>query len=136
MDPRIIATIGPASEDYAMLKKIVKAGMNVARVNFSHATYDQWERIRNNLKIIKKETGITVKMMMDLQGPRVRIGDVGEGIKISKGKTYAMLYGKADINKDEIPVDYIHLVKDVQKGEPIYVANRSVEFEVVKVNGS
>lgn len=136
MNPKIIATIGPISEDYATLKKLVKAGMNIVRVNFSHATHEQWERIRKSIAVIQRELGIKVNMMADLQGPRIRVASIDkEGITISKGNTYTIFYGTAAASANEIPVDYANLFKDVKPGELIYFANKLIEMEVVKIVG-
>ncbi|MFA5431817.1 MAG: pyruvate kinase [Candidatus Paceibacterota bacterium] len=133
MNPKIIATIGPKSEDYETLKEMAKAGMNIARLNFSHATYDQWEKIKTSLVNIKKETGIEVKMMMDLQGPRIRVGKFPEQIEMTKGETYAFFYGKANIKHKEIPIDHPDLFNDVKVGEPFYLANGLIELEVTEI---
>jgi len=135
MDPKIIATIGPISEDYETLKKIIIAGADILRVNFSHATFEQWDLIRKNAQKIKKETGKEVEMMMDLQGPRIRVANIKEGIKISEGKVYEIFYGTKVNKENEIPIDYPNLYKDVEKGETIYFANKSVEMEIIKISG-
>ena len=133
MNPKIIATIGPKSEDYETLKAMTMAGMNIARVNFSHATYDQWEKIRTCLSHIKKDTGIDVKMMMDLQGPRIRVGNFPEQIEMNNGEIYAFLYGKANIKNKEIPIDHKDLFNDVKAGEPFYLANGLIELEIIEI---
>lgn len=135
MDPKIIATIGPVSGEYAMLKKLIKAGVNIVRVNFSHATFEQWEIVCTNIKKIEKELEVDVQMMMDLQGPRIRVGNMGEGMKISKGTEYILVYGKTSTAQNEIPVDYAKLSQEVKPGELIYIANKAIELEVVKVVG-
>src|SRR3989338_6988956 len=83
MNPKIIATIGLVSENYETLKKLALEGMNIARVNFSHATQEQWFKIKNSLAKIKKETGISVEIMADLQGPRIRFVKKGEPLFLS-----------------------------------------------------
>jgi pyruvate kinase len=133
MNPKIIATIGPKSEDYETLKELAKSGMNVARVNFSHATFEQWNRIRESLSLIKKETGIEVKMMMDLQGPRIRVGKLPHEIQMNKGEIYAFVYGEANIENKEIPIDHDDLFNDVRKGEAFYLANGLIELEITDI---
>ena len=133
MNPQIIATIGPKSESSAKLKELAKAGMNIARLNFSHATFEQWEETKKYLSQIKEETGIDVKMMMDLQGPRIRVGYLKHEIEIKKGETYLFFYGKANINRRQIPIDHPDLYKDVRIGERFYLVNGMIEMEVTKV---
>jgi pyruvate kinase len=133
MNPKIIATIGPKSESYETLKALAEAGMDIARLNFSHATYEQWTRTKQYLERIKEETGIEVKMMMDLQGPRIRVGYLPKEIEIKKGETYMFLYGKANLRKKQIPIDHEDLYKDVKVGEPFYISNGTIEMEITKI---
>jgi pyruvate kinase len=133
MNPKIIATVGPKSEDYETLKAMALSGMNIARVNFSHATYRQWEKIRTSLSQIKKDTGIEVKLMMDLQGPRIRVGNFSEQIEMIHGETYVFFYGKANIKHKEIPIDHADLFNDVRVGEPFYLANGLIELEITAI---
>ncbi|MCK9578082.1 pyruvate kinase [bacterium] len=133
MNPRIIATVGPKSDNYKILKDMVETGMSIARINFSHGTYEQWNRIKSYLTKIKDETGVDVKMMMDLQGPRIRIGNIPKEILIKEGEVYSFLYGKADLKKNEIPIDHPALYKDMKIGHQFYVANGMIELEVMDV---
>jgi pyruvate kinase len=135
MNPQIIATIGPKSEDYETLKAMAESGMNIVRLNFSHATYEQWQSVRNYLAKIKEETGIDVKMMMDLQGPRIRVGSFPKKMQIIKGETYVLFCGKANTLKRQIPIDHPDLYKDVKIGEHFYIANGIIEMEVTKISG-
>jgi pyruvate kinase len=133
MNPKIIATIGPKSEDYETLKELTKSGMNIARVNFSHASFEQWKNIKGSLSRIEEETGISVKMMMDLQGPRIRIGKLSREIQMNKGEIYAFICGEADIENKEIPIDHADLFKDIKIGESFYLANGLIELEVTEI---
>ncbi|MFA5087368.1 MAG: pyruvate kinase [Candidatus Paceibacterota bacterium] len=133
MNPKIIATIGSKSEDYKTLKGLVRAGMNIARVNFSHATFEQWNKIKSALSRIEKETGIRVKLMMDLQGPRIRVGKLTNPVKIVKGETYAFFYGETTDKEKEIPIDHEDLYNDIKVGEPFYLANGAIELEVIEI---
>ncbi|MFA5178411.1 MAG: pyruvate kinase [Candidatus Paceibacterota bacterium] len=133
MNSQIIATIGPKSEDYKTLKSLARAGMNIARINFSHATDKQWKKIRSSFLKIEKETGIRVKMMLDLQGPRIRVEKLEHSVRIVRGETYAFLFGKADLEKNEIPIDSPDLCNDVKIGEPFYLANGAIELEISEI---
>ncbi|MDD5098662.1 MAG: pyruvate kinase [Candidatus Pacebacteria bacterium] len=135
MNPQIIVTIGPKSEDYETLKAMAESGMNIARLNFSHATCEQWQRVRQSLSQIREETGIDIKMMMDLQGPRIRVGNFPKKMNINKGETYTLFYGKANTLKRQIPIDHPDLFRDVKVGEHFYIANGSIEMEITKISG-
>lgn len=133
MNPKIIATIGPKSEDYETLKALALSGMDIARVNFSHATFEQWNRTKESLEQIKKETGKEVKMMMDLQGPRIRVGYLPHEIQMNKGELYAFFNGETNIENKEIPIDHADLFKDVRRGESFYLANGLIELEITEI---
>jgi len=138
MNPKIIATIGKKSETYEVLKSMTQAGMNIARLNFSHATQEQWLRVQVDLKKIEVETGLKVKMMMDLQGPRIRVGELPHELHLQEGEVYCFSYGvPSDVEKKEIPIDHKELVDDVKVGDPFYLANGAIEMNVTEIrNGT
>ena len=78
---KIVATIGPSSESYENLEKLVRAGMNVARLNFSHGTHEQHKKVIQNIREISKKLHVEIAILQDLQGPKVRVG------KFENGKT-------------------------------------------------
>jgi len=83
---KIVCTIGPACQDVETLEKMVRAGMNVARLNFSHGTYENHEMLIKNIREVEKKTGEPVAILQDLQGPKIRIGEMPEGgINIKTG---------------------------------------------------
>lgn len=135
MNPKIIATIGPVSENYETLKQMVLEGMNIVRVNFSHATNEQWLGIKASLEKIKKDTGIDVEMMADLQGPRIRLGVLPHDMKIVKDAVYTFVLENPDYAKNELLIDYPDLHKFVKEGDPLFLSNRLVELTVEKVAG-
>ena len=77
---KIVATIGPASQDREILKEMIKSGLDVARLNFSHGTYEEHEKKINLIRELAKETGKSIAILQDLQGPKVRIGEVPGGV--------------------------------------------------------
>lgn len=133
MNPKVVATIGPKSEEYATLKKLVEAGANIIRVNFSHATYEQYDRIKASLAKIKEETGLETKIMFDLQGPRIRVGKLAHEIEMLEGEVYAFVVGEGNIDNMEVPIDDPELFKDMQIGHPFYLANGALELIVTDV---
>lgn len=133
MNPKIIATIGKNSDNYEILKAMAKAGMEIARLNFSHATTEQWGRILGYLKKIKKETGISVKMMLDLQGPRIRVGELPQEVPMLRGEIYVFSNKKTNIAKREIFINHPRLARDIKKGAPFYLANGLIELAVIQV---
>src|SRR3989338_5488149 len=85
---KIVCTIGPASERTAILKQLIHSGMNVARLNFSHGTYASHAKLIRNIRQSAKALAEPIAILQDLQGPRIRIGEVAdEGVVIKKGQT-------------------------------------------------
>jgi len=137
---KIVATLGPASEDKVILKKMVKAGMNVARLNFSHNVHKHHAMLIANIRSVSKELSQPLAILQDLQGPRIRLGNVDEkGIEIST-KSIIVLFPEEEkvvSGKDEIfvPIQYPQLYKDIKPGEPILIDDATIELKVSKVVG-
>ena len=138
---KIVATIGPASETKEMMEKMIKAGMNVARLNFSHGTYPHHLKLIKNLRAVSKKLGVKIAIMQDLQGPRIRIGEVGKaGIKISNEEDVALVIEKywAKGQKKgikQIPIQYESLYKDLKAGAQVLIDDATIELKVTKIKG-
>lgn len=136
MSTRIIATVGPKTESPEMLRSLFKAGVDIVRVNFSHASYEQYKRIQ---KEIEKWNGSQeerkVSILLDLQGPRIRVGKMPEGgLVLQDGNTYQFGYSMAPYKKGGIiPIDNRELCQDIKKGEPLFLCNGAIELEVLSV---
>jgi pyruvate kinase len=88
---KVVCTIGPASESVRTLEKMIRAGMNVARMNFSHGSYEDFEKQIRNIRTASKNTGIPVAIMQDLQGPKIRVGELPEkGILLKNGASVVL----------------------------------------------
>ncbi|HLG26023.1 MAG TPA: pyruvate kinase [Candidatus Gracilibacteria bacterium] len=130
---KIVCTIGPASASKIVLKKMVRAGMNVARLNFSHGKYSEFDEIVRNIRAVSKELNIPVAIMQDLQGPKIRVGLMPkDGVTVKKGKTVILTVKKTSGNEKLIPVQYRHLPKDVSKGDKILISDGLIELKVLK----
>ncbi len=133
MNTKIIATIGPKSQDYEILKAMVVGGVNIVRINFSHATPEQYHVIKANLDKIKAETGLEVKVLFDLQGPRIRVGKLAHEVEMREGEVYSFLYNTGNVDNFEIPIDDDGLAEDIKVGEPFFLANGDLELRVVDI---
>lgn len=136
---KIVATIGPASDSIAQLEKLMKAGMRVARLNFSHGDYKSHTKLVKNIRRASKNLGIEVAILQDLQGPRIRIGDVPEeGIPLKRGKKVALVSQKMhDIGVQgtlSLPIQYEELYKDVKKGTQILIEDGTIVLTVTRVS--
>lgn len=129
---KIICTIGPASENPEIIKKMISAGMDSLRLNFSHGDYKQFAGIIKNSRAISHENGRQIAIIQDLQGPKIRTGDLPiEGVKIKKGQKIILSILK---EKSIIPVQYQNLPKDVKKGDIILIDDGLIEFSVTGID--
>jgi len=132
MNTKIVATVGPKTESKENLTKLLDCGVSVVRVNFSHATYEQYSRIRKIVSSYNRKNKSDVRIMMDLQGPRIRIGKMPEnGLELYIGDKVAFTFKKGGkYEKGIIPIDYSDLHLDIKKGEPLFLANGELEIDV------
>lgn len=122
---KIVCTIGPASEKYEVLKTLVESGMNVARLNFSHGTYANHKMLMKNIRAVSKDLGRPIAILQDLQGPKIRVGDLSEPVKVQAGE-------KLVLGKGGMPVQY-DLSKIVGEGQRILIDDGLVELQVDEV---
>ena len=132
---KIIATLGPASSSKEMIKKLIKSGVDVLRVNFSHATHDEVERIVDDVNDLRKELGSNVTLLGDLQGPKIRIGELENNIELKKNQSLSICSNLSESNGvDKIFISYPSFAKDVKPGENILVDDGKLIFKVVSTN--
>ncbi len=133
---KIIATIGPKSESPEKLIALFKAGVDIVRVNFSHATYEQYKRIQAVINHFNASSEHKISLMLDLQGPRIRVGQMPEnGLVMQEGEIYHFAYSAKPYKKkgDIIPIDSADLYKDIKKGEMLFLCNGAIELKVLAV---
>ena len=131
---KIIGTLGPSSSDYETQVKLVEAGLNIARLNFSHGDHDTHLKNIQSIREISKETGKTVAILQDLQGPKIRVGKlIGDKMEIHKGETYSLCYGVEQTDPKIIPIDYRGLTHDVSKGQRVMMDDGLFILEVEEV---
>jgi len=129
-----MANVGKRSGDYALLKEMALAGMEIARLNFAHASNEQLVELKENLAKIKKETGKDVKILQDLCGPRIRVGILPEDIHMQEGQTYFFSFNKCGNEKNCIPIDNEELINDVQVGHAFYLVNGAIELTITEIS--
>lgn len=132
---KIVATIGPASEDKDVLKELILSGVNVCRLNFSHGNHEEHKKRIDTIKSLRKELDIPVGIMLDTKGPEIRLGDFKKEIELELGDTYILTPDSylGDENKAEI--SYKDLYKDVNVGDKILIDDGLVELSVTKIDG-
>ncbi len=131
---KVVATIGPATNNVDTLAKMSKAGMNVARINFSHEQGDSALPILENIRNAEKKSGRTISILQDLSGPKIRTGEFkgGEAI-LKKGKTVKLFVKKMVGDENQFYISYKNLLKDLKKGDRILLNDGKQELKVTKV---
>lgn len=132
---KIICTIGPASDTTEGIRKLIKNGMNVARLNLSHGTHEEHgEKIRT-IRSISEELDKPVAILLDLCGPKIRVGKVpSPGIQLSSGQTFVLTGRQIEGTADTVAVSYMGLSRDVKPGDRILLADGLMELVVARVN--
>jgi pyruvate kinase len=134
---KIVATIGPASHTEQVLERLVLAGMNVARLNFSHGTHEQHAEWIARIRRVSQKLGVSIGILQDLQGPKIRVGELSEPVQLSEGETmtlYATGTSPTGNREKQIPVDFRELFDSVQPGDRLLLDDGRLTLEVVSVN--
>jgi len=133
---KIIATIGPASESEEMLEKLILAGMNVARFNFSHGTHEAHAERIARIRKVSEKLGVHIGILQDLQGPKIRVGELPEPIQLSEGEVVT-LYVTGNTppagGDKKIPVDFRQLFDSVRTSDRLLLDDGRLTLEVVSV---
>lgn len=130
---KIVATIGPATSDYNTLKKIITAGVDVCRINFSHGEHSSHLQVFNNIKKINEELETNVCILCDLQGPKLRIGEIEGGFAVlKKGENIVLTTRLTNGNSSVIQVSYDKLTTDVKKGEKVLLDDGKIELKIIE----
>jgi pyruvate kinase len=131
---KIVATIGPASRSPEVLEKLILAGMNVARINFSHGTHEQHEELITTIRQVSEKLGIAVGILQDLQGPKIRVGELPEPIQLAEGDIVSLYATGAAAPGDggiKIPVDFRQLFDSVRTSDMLLLDDGRLRLEVV-----
>lgn len=128
---KIICTIGPKTYEYKNLLKLAKQGMNIARLNMSHGTYEWHKSVIDRVKEINQKEGFSISIMLDTKGPEIRSGDLEEDIVLNSGDKFTFTTElKEKYPKNTISINYIAFVDDVDLGDIILVDGGIMSFEV------
>ena len=134
---KIVATLGPASTDKEMITKIIEAGANVLRLNFSHGSHeDHLERI-NTIRSISDEKDYHVALLQDLQGPKIRIGLMKDGgVEIVYGQKLVITTEEIEGDNERVSTVYKDIVNDVAPGDTILIDDGNIELKTISVSGN
>ncbi|MDY0781220.1 pyruvate kinase [Tenacibaculum sp. IB213877] len=131
---KIVATLGPATNTKEILTQMGAAGVNVFRINFSHANYDIIKEQVKQIREINAEKGYNVAILADLQGPKLRVGVMQEGIELKAGDIFTFTTEECEGTKEKAFMTYQRFPKDVKPGENILVDDGKLNFEVISTD--
>lgn len=131
---KIVGTLGPASSSDEVIRELIAAGMDVARLNFSHGDHETHARNIERVRRLAREAQRSVAILQDLQGPKIRCGKVTNGsMAIEAGRTYVLEYGVEQTAPDVIPVDFRDVARDVKVGHRVLMDDGKLRFVVEAV---
>jgi len=134
---KIVCTLGPASESVEIQKRMIEAGMNVARYNFSHGTHEDHARRMRNTRQAAKETGKIIALMLDTKGPEIRLGTFRQGKALLKeGDLFTLTTRAVEGTEREVSVLYPGLPEDVQPGNFLLLDDGNIRLEVLEIKGT
>jgi len=130
---KIVCTLGPSTNNLERIEKLYLAGMNVARVNFSHGTYDDHKRTIGFIREVARKHEYSLPVLMDLQGPKIRVGKMKDDGQLIKEDSIVTLTTNGDVgSSDIIPIDYEHLAEDAVVGDQILIDDGLLELRIIK----
>jgi len=133
---KIVATLGPASTSIEMIEKMIVAGTDVCRINFSHGSYDNVLEQIKNIRAINKKLGTHTAILADLQGPKLRIGVVKDnGVELIAGKDITITTIECEGTAEKIYITYPQFPADVKAGETVLIDDGKLLLKVISTNG-
>lgn len=134
---KIVCTLGPACSDEATITAMCKAGMNVARLNFSHNTHEDHKKRIDLVKKVREKLGLPIALMLDTKGPEYRIKTFKNGkITLKEGDNFTFTADEIEGDEKRVSINYKGLPNDLQKGDKILLNNGLLSFEVVSTNNT
>ncbi len=131
---KIICTIGPATKREDTIISLIKNGMNVARLNFSHGDYSEHEELINNIRSAAETVGKEIPIIGDLGGPKVRVGELADDIMLIQGEIVLVSYERIhNINHKNLPVNYERFARDVKVGDRVLIDDGLIKLKIIKI---
>ena len=134
---KIICTLGPATDDEEILRQLMRNGMNVARVNFSHGTHAEQKKRIERFKKIRDELQLPVALLLDTKGPEIRIKTFSKGkITLSAGEQFTLTTDEVEGTDKIVSVTYKDLNKDLKAGDTVLIDDGLIELNVIRIQGT
>jgi pyruvate kinase len=130
---QIVATLGPATAEISIMEDLLRAGLNVARINASHGTPDQWMDLASNLRKACKNTKLKASIMMDLQGPKIRLGNLKAPITVKKGQVLKLNLRRKIQTDESVPLPYLPLLKSAKIGDDLLIEDGLIQTKIIKI---
>lgn len=132
---KIVCTLGPSSNSIEKIDMLVRHGMNVARINFSHGDHKQHGEVISSIRQIADRYNVSLPILADLQGPKIRVGTMKDGAQnIEMGEYVTVTTKDVEGTSETIPVDYENLIEDAKEGNKILIDDGLLELKIVKKN--
>src|SRR4030042_5192554 len=133
---KIICTVGPASESPEMLRELAVAGMDIARLNFSHGSHEQFKKIIAHIRTLNREMKKNITILQDLQGFKLRLGTLNDKYLAQKNAILTLNDSIEQQVKNDIPVMFPHLHKLLKPAQKVYLVDGEIELLVLEIKGN
>jgi pyruvate kinase len=130
---KIVATVGPASNSKEMLRALIKEGVDVFRLNFSHGTHEDHKKVIDYVRELNEELGTAISLLQDLQGPKIRVQEVEPGTILERGQSLIITTRQLVGNREIVSTSYTDLPRDVRVGDLVLVDDGKIELKVTEV---
>jgi pyruvate kinase len=134
---KIISTLGPATDSAEMIGKLIDAGVNIFRLNMSHAPHDWVRRVVKDIRAEAAARKNFIGIMMDTQGPAIRTGDLGVPLDLQPGQKFTLtVRGERDLEQHSVDVNYENFINDISVGDVVLIDNGTIQMKVLAKNGN
>lgn len=131
---KIVCTIGPASQEKSILEKLMRVGMNVARLNMAHGSHDEHRALIANIREVSEALNYPIAILMDIKGPEIRIGEMESGVVLQEGQTFNLTSEKIIGNREKVSINQPALITDIAIGDQVSIDDGLIRLEVKDKN--
>jgi pyruvate kinase len=135
---KIVCTLGPACGSREILAEMVKAGMNVARLNFSHGSYESHGKNLENIRAVEKQLGVPLATVLDTKGPEIRTGTLKEGrpVKLVQGAAFSFVPEEIEGDEKQVSISHPGICSELEPGQDVFIDDGTLQLKVLEVQGT
>ncbi len=135
---KIVCTLGPACGSREILAEMVKAGMNVARLNFSHGSYESHGKNLENIRAVEKQLGVPLATVLDTKGPEIRTGTLKEGrpVKLVQGAAFSFVSEEIEGDEKQVSISHPGICSELEPGQDVFIDDGTLQLKVLEVQGT